>query len=82
MKNNFEFVKKCEKCCIPVDYPKITFKENNGKLYCEECYDLINSDFNREELTIKSKKIIDKIKNNSSNYDAIFAYFGKTDRFY
>lgn len=79
MKNNFEFVKKCEKCCIPVDYPKINFKENNGKFYCEECFNLINSDFNREELTVKSKKIIDKIKNNGSNYDAIFAYSGGKD---
>lgn len=70
---------KCERCCIPVGYPGVSFSRDGDKYLCEECQRLLNNEPDRASIKQEALHIIDSIKNSGEFYDAIFAYSGGRD---
>lgn len=70
---------KCERCCIPLGYPGISFINQGGKLLCKECHDLINNEPDRDAISSHAKELFANIKGTGEQYDAIFAYSGGKD---
>lgn len=72
-------VAKCERCCIPVGYPGISFSRVGGRILCEECQRLQHKEPDRAAIKKETLQIIDSIRNSGEFYDAIFAYSGGKD---